>query len=139
MASGVYSTAVKAFIDGDIDFLADTIKATLVDAADYTVDLTAHNFMDDVPGGARATNGTGTLASKTSTISTNVITVDAADLVLSSVSGDQSEAVVIWKDAGGADSANPVIAYLELSSAVTPNGGNITLSWSASGLFTLTR
>jgi hypothetical protein len=139
MASGVYSTAVKAFLDGDIDLLSDTIKATLVDAADYTVDLTAHNFMDDVPSGARATNGTGTLASKTTTISTNVVTFDAADLTLTSVSGDQSEAVVIWKDAGGADSANPVIAYLELSSAVQPNGGNIVLQWNASGLFTATR
>jgi hypothetical protein len=138
MASGVYSTAVKAFVDGDIDFLADTIKAVLVDAADYTVNLTTHDFLDDVAAGSRATNGTGTLASKTSTISTNVITVDAADLTLTAVTGDPSEAVVIYKDSG-VEGTSQLIAYLELSSAVTPNGGNIVLAWNASGLFTLTR
>lgn len=138
MASGVYSTACKAFMDGDIDLLADTIKAVLVDAADYVVNLTTHDFLDDVAAGSRATNGTGTLASKTTTVSTNVITFDAADLTLTSVSGDQSEAVVIYKDSG-VEATSQLIAYLELSSAVTPNGGNITLAWSASGLFTFTR
>ncbi|MCA0455661.1 MAG: hypothetical protein LCI00_16920 [Chloroflexi bacterium] len=138
MASGAYSTGIKAILDGDVDFLADTIKAVLVDAADYTVNLTTHDFLDDVPSGARATNGTGTLASKTTTISTNVITVDAADLTLTSVSGDQSEAVVIYKDSGS-EATSQLLYYLELSSAVTPNGGNITLQFNASGLATFTR
>ncbi len=138
MASGVHSTYLKAAADGDVDLLTDTIKAVLVDAADYTVNLTTHDFLDDVAAGARATNGTGTLASKTTTISTNVMTFDAADLTLTSVSGDQSEAVVIYKDTGS-EATSQLIAYLELSSAVTPNGGNITLAWSGSGLFTFTR
>lgn len=138
MASGVYSTGVKAIMDGDVDLLADTIKAVLVDAADYVVNLTTHDFLDDVASGARATNGTGTLASKTTTIATNVVTFDAADLTLTSVTGDPSEAVVIYKDSGS-EATSQLIAYLELSSAVTPNGGNITLQWNASGLFTFTR
>lgn len=138
MASGVYSTYLKAAADGDVDLLVDTIKAVLVDAADYTVNLTTHDFLDDVAGASRATNGTGTLASKTTTISTNVMTFDAADLTLTSVSGDASEAVVIYKDTG-VEATSQLIAYLELSSAVTPNGGNITLAFSGSGLFTFTR
>ncbi len=138
MASGAYSTGIKALLDGDVDLLADTIKAVLVDAADYTVNLTTHDFLDDVGAGARATNGIGTLASKTTAISTNVITFDAADLTLTSVSGDQSEAVVIYKDSG-VEGTSQLLFYLELSSAVTPNGGNITLQWNASGLATFTR
>lgn len=136
MASWVYPIANDEFLNGDIDLAADTIKAVLVDAADYTYS-NAHNFLDDVPSGARATNGTGTLASKTIGTSGNVTTFDAADLTLTAVTGDPSEAVVIYKDTG-AEATSQLIAYLELSSAVTPNGGNITLQWNASGLFTIT-
>lgn len=139
MASLVYSTYVKAIVDGDVDFLADTIKACLVKSASYTVNGTTHDFFDDVTAGARATNGIGTLASKTSSIATNVITVDAADLTLTSVSGSGTfDAVVIYKDTG-VESTSQVIAYLELTSGITLNGGNVVLQWNASGLFTLTR
>lgn len=139
MASGFYSTGIKAILDGDVDLLADTIKAVLVDVADYAVNLTTHDFLDDVAAGARASNGTGTLASKTTTVATNVITFDAADLTLSAVTGDPSEAVVIYKDTGGAETTNQLLLYLELTVPVTPNGGNITLVWNGSGLATITR
>lgn len=138
MASGVYSTAIKAIMDGDVDLLSDTIKACLVDSADYTVDLTAHDFFDDVPSGARATNGIGTLASKTTSIATTVVKFDAADLVLTAADGDPSEAVVIYKDTG-VEGTSQLLAYLELTAPVDPNGGNITLVWHANGLFTFTR
>lgn len=134
MASVVYPAAIDAFMEGGIAILTDTIKAILVDSADYTYSQ-AHNFLDDVPAGARV--ATGTLASKTSTVSTNVWTFDAADLTLSAVSGDQSEVVVIYKDTG-VESTSNLIAKLDLSSAVTPNGGDIVLQWNASGLFTVT-
>lgn len=136
MASGWYSTGIKAILDGDVDLLADTIKAVLVDSADYTVNLTTHDFLDDVAAGGRV--ATGTLASKTTTVATNVITFDAADTTLSSVTGDVSEAVVIYKDTGDA-ATSQLILYLELTAPVTPNGGNIVLAWNASGLGTITR
>lgn len=136
MASWVYPIANDEFLNGDIDLAVDTIKAVLVDAADYTYS-NAHNFLDDVPAGARATNGTGTLASKTIGTTGNVTTFDAADLTLTAVTGDPSEAVVIYKDTGN-EATSQLIAYLELTAPVTPNGGNITLQWNASGLFTIT-
>lgn len=136
MASIWYPIAIDAIMEGDIDLLADTIKAVLVDTADYTYS-NAHNFLDDVPAGARATNGTGTLASKTSTVSSNVWTFDAADLTLSAVTGDQSEIVIVYKDTGNEATSN-LILKLDLSSAVTPNGGDIILQWNASGLATVT-
>lgn len=134
MASVVYSKTIDVFMEGGINILSDTIKAVLVDSADYTYS-NAHDFLDDVPAAARV--ATGTLASKTSTVSTNVWTFDAADLTLSSVTGDQSEAVVIYKDTG-VESTSNLIAKLDLASAVTPNGGDIVLQWNTSGLFTIT-
>ena len=81
--------------------------------------------MADVPAGARvATSG-----AMTCTSSAGV--ADASDVTLSSVSGDQSEALVIYKHTG-VESTSTLIAYMDTVSAglpVTPNGGDITIVW----------
>ena len=125
MASALYDKARKAFADGDIDLLNDTIKCVLIDAADYTVDLANHDFLDDVPSGALV--GTAqTLGSKTTTAGV----FDAADVTFSSVSGDQCEAILIYKDTG-TEGTSPLIAYIDSATGlpVTPNGGDIQIQW----------
>ena len=125
MASALYDKARKAFADGDIDLLNDTIKCVLIDAADYTVDLANHDFLDDVPSGARV--GTAqTLGSKTTTAGV----FDAADVTFSSVSGDQCEAILIYKDTG-TEGTSRLIAYIDSATGlpVTPNGGDIQIQW----------
>lgn len=125
MANALYYKARKAFADGDIDLLSDTIKCVLVDAADYTVDLANHDFLDDVASGARV--GTPqTLSNKTTT---NGI-FDADDVTFTSVTGDQCEAILIYKDTGN-EATSPLIAYIDSGNGlpVTPNGGNISISW----------
>ena len=77
MSNALYDKARKAFADADIDMLVDTIKIVLVDAADYTVDLAAHDFLDDVPAGARIATS-GALANK----STTAGVFDADDVAL---------------------------------------------------------
>ncbi len=125
MASALYDKARKAFADGDIDLLNDTIKCVLIDAADYTVDLANHDFLDDVASGARV--GTAqTLGSKTTTAGV----FDAADVTFPSVSGDQCEAILIYKDTG-TEGTSPLIAYIDSATGlpVTPNGGDIQIQW----------
>lgn len=125
MASALYDKARKAFADGDIDLLNDTIKCVLIDAADYTVDLANHDFLDDVPSGARV--GTPqTLGTK----STTAGVFDAADVTFSSVSGDQCEAILIYKDTG-IEGTSQLIAYIDSATGlpVTPNGGDIQIQW----------
>ena len=107
----------------DIDLLNDTIKGA-TDAADYTVDLANHDF-DDVPSGARV--GTPqTLGTK----STTAGVFDAADVTFSSVSGDQCEAILIYKDTG-TEGTSHLIAYIDSATGlpVTPNGGDIQIQW----------
>jgi hypothetical protein len=55
---------------------------------------------------------------------------DAADVTFTAVSGDVSEALVIYKDTGTA-STSRLIAYIDTATglAVTPNGGDITVIW----------
>jgi hypothetical protein len=132
MANVVYPPTKKLFLDGDIDLLADTIKVTLVDLADYTYSA-AHDFIDDVTAGARV--ATATLGSKT----TAGGTFDAADATFTSVTGDVSEALVIWKDTG-VEGTSPVIAFIDTGVTgfpVTPVGTNILVTWNASGIIAL--
>lgn len=125
MANALYAKGREGFLDGSIDWDTHTIKCVLVDAADYTVNLSTHDNLDDVPSGARV--GTAqTLASKTVTDGV----ADAADVTFTAVTGDPSEAIVIWKDTG-TESTSRLIAYIDTATGlpVTPNGGDITIAW----------
>lgn len=125
MANALYDKGREAFLNGGINWTSDSIKVVLVDAADYTVNLTTHQFLSDIAAGARVATS-GNLASKTSTAGV----ADAADITFTAVSGDPSEALVIYKDTGSA-ATSPLIAYIDTATGlpVTPNGGDITVTW----------
>ena len=53
MANGLYDASRESFLNEDIDWSVDDIRAILVDTGTYTVNLTTHNFLDDIPAGAR--------------------------------------------------------------------------------------
>ena len=127
MANALYDMGREGFLGGDIDWDANTIKVTLVDAADYTKDLAAHDFYNDITAGGRVATS-GALASKTKTAGV----ADAADVTLSAVSGDQSEQLVVWADSG-VESTSRLILNIDTATGlpVTPNGGNITVQWDA--------
>jgi hypothetical protein len=60
--------------------------------------------------------------------------------VFTAVSGDESEAIVLYKDSGAA-ATSPLICYIDTATglAVTPNGADINVAWSdgASKIFAL--
>lgn len=124
MANKAYVKSKKLLLDGDIDLLVDDIRVILVDTADYTLDETNHDFLDDVPAAARVAVS-GSLTGK----STTGGVFDASDTVFSAVSGDPSEALIIYKHTGTA-STSPLIVYLDTGYSglpITPNGGDINL------------
>jgi len=135
MANALYDKGREGFLDGSIDWDTDTIKCVLVDTADYTVDLAAHDNLDDIPAGARVATSDA-LTGKT--VAAGV--ADADDVTFSAVTGDPSEALVIYKDTGTA-STSRLIAYVDDATGlpVTPNGGDITIQWdsAASKIFKL--
>ncbi|MFA5439641.1 hypothetical protein [Dehalococcoides sp.] len=134
MANALYAKAKQAFLSKQIDLLNDTIKATLVDSADYTLDLANHDFIDDVPAGARV--ATVTLSGKSVTGGV----FDASDPTFSSVTGDQCEYIIIWQDTG-TESTSHLIAVIDTATGlpITPNGADINLVWDngASKIFAL--
>ena len=126
MANGLYDKGREAFLAGDLDWDGDVIKIILVDAADYTRDLANHDFLDDVAVAARVATSSA-LTSKT--VAAGV--ADAADVTLSSVTGDPSEEIIIFEDDAGAETADRLIANIDTATGlpVTPNGGDITVQW----------
>lgn len=125
MANALYDTGRAAFLGADVDWLADNIKAVLVDTGAYTVNLSTHAFLSDIPGGARIATS-GNLAGKTATAGV----ADANDVTFTAVSGATVEAIVLYKDTGVA-ATSQLICYIDTATGlpVTPNGGDITVTW----------
>jgi hypothetical protein len=124
MASVVYPKAKEAFLKGDLDLDLD-VRIILIDTADYTYNA-AHDFLSDVDAGARVATS-GALTGKTFT---NGV-FDADDVVLSSVTGDASEAVIVYRHTGTESTSN-LVAYVDSAASglpVTPNGSNITIAF----------
>lgn len=125
MANALYDKGREGFLNGDIDWPADDIRAILIDTADYTLSISTHEFLSSVPVAARVAVS----ASFTGKTSTNGI-ADAADITFTAVTGDQSEALIIYKHTGS-DATARLIAFMDTATGlpVLPNGGNITVTW----------
>lgn len=127
MADFLYGKGRQKFLEGSIAWLTDNIKALLADSAFYTPTQNTDEYKSDISGSAIPTNGvSGNFANKTSTLGV----ADADDVVLTSVTGAQSEYIVIYKDTGTA-ATSPLIAKIDSYTGlpVTPNGGNITIQF----------
>lgn len=135
MANTLYPSFKQAAYDGTgINLSTADVRAILVDTADYTYSA-AHDMLDDVAAAARVA----TVALSGESWSSAVF--DATDATFSSVTGDQSEAVILYIHTG-TESTSRLIAYIDSASSglpVTPNGGNITVAWDngASKIFAL--
>lgn len=127
MARKLYPKFKEALLQGQVNLTTDTVKAALVDLADYTYS-DAHQFLSDVPSAAREETSA---ALTTKTVTNGVF--DADDTVFTAATGDPSEAVVLFKDTGSA-ATSPLIAFIDSGTGlpVTLNGGNVNVAWSAS-------
>lgn len=132
MANAIYGKGRESFLKGEIAIASDNIKAVLVDTADYTVAIDTDQYLSDIPSGAREETS-GNLASKT----TSLGVFDAADVTFSSTSGDTCEALVIYQDTGNAATSR-LIAYIDSASGLPAVlGSDVTVRWSALGIFKL--
>lgn len=138
MANQLFDTGRQKFLNGEIDYTNDDIRIVLVDTNDHTFTFSEEFLSDITAAGLIGENGTAltndtaintdtpSLANKTSTAGV----ADADDVVLTAVSGDQAEALVIFKWTG-VSTTSPLIAYIDTATGlpVTPNGGDITIAW----------
>lgn len=97
----------------------------LVDAADYVVNLTTHEFLSDIPLAGRVSISD-SLSSKTTV---NGWAGTSANISFENVYGDSCEAIVVIKNTDDA-TTSPLIAYIDSNVTnlpITPNGAKITL------------
>jgi hypothetical protein len=134
MANAIYPIWKQEVMQGTANTsLGGNVKAVLVDLADYTYSA-AHDFLDDVPVAARVA----TSPNLTGKTFVNGL-FDADNTTFTAVTGDQSEAVILYVDSGSAATSR-LVAFFDTGVTglpVTPNGGDINLNWNASGIFQL--
>jgi len=139
----MYYSSIKGQWDGTtngvFDLDIDTIKLSAHTNA-YSPNQDTHDFFDDVTNEVSGTNyaaGGATLTSPAVTRSTNTVTFDAADVVWTQSGAGFSTArkFVLYKSTGSA-------ATSRLGSVVTADAdvgnvtGDLTIAWSASGIWT---
>ena len=109
-----------------------TVKVALIDTGTYTYSAT-HQFWSSASSASVGTPQT--LGTKTFTDGV----FDAADVTFTAVTGNSAEALIIYIDTGTA-ATSPLVAFIDTSVTglpVTPNGGDIAITWNASGIFSL--
>lgn len=132
MANALYPKWKEALVQATANSsLGGTVKVALVDTGTYTYSA-AHEFQSSLTGvvGTAQTLGTKTF--------TNGV-FDAADSTFTAVSGASVEALVIYVDTGSSATSR-LVAYIDTGVTglpVTPNGGDIGITWNASGIFAL--
>lgn len=64
---------------------------------------------------------------------------DGADVTFTAVVGATAEALIIFRSNSGASSTKRLVAFIDgvTGMPVTPNGGDIIVTWNASGIFKL--
>lgn len=141
MANGLYVPFRNGILGAHatrVDLDADTIRTAFVDTGVYTVNLTTHDFYNDLTGVYPNTRATGKqLTSITiGTVAAGVF--DAADTLFAAFSnGSVSvEGIVIYKDSGS-DTTSDLVAWWDTGVTgmpFTPSGGDVTIVWNASGI-----
>ena len=138
MANAIYPKWKETISQGDANSALNSAEGAtgvfcaLVDTGTYTYSA-AHQFYSSLSGVV------GTDQEILTKTQVNGV-FDGTDLVFPSVSGATAEALVLYRKNGGADTTWPVIAYLDAGVTglpVTPNSGDINVTWDASGIFAL--
>lgn len=138
MANALYPLWKQEILKGTANNLLNStegatgVYCSLVDEGTYTYSA-AHQFYSSLSGVVGTDQEILTKTQTTGTFSGTNITYTA-------VSGNSVEALVLYRKNAGANTTWPLIAFIDTGVTglpVTPNSGNIVVTWSGSGIFSL--
>lgn len=137
MANGLFAAYRTSVLTSPVNLTSATLKMLGVDHADDTPVLATDDFINDIASAARvpALASAPTLGSKTAgTVAAGVF--DFADVVFTTLSGDQFESLIITEDSGN-EATGDLIAFWDTATGLpcTPNGADLTVVMNASGAF----
>lgn len=136
MANNLYPRFKRACLAKEVDLDTDAIHAALIDGADYVYAATHSSYATDVGSLAKVAD----VALTGLDITTTDGTFDSADFTWTSVTGDQSEEIILWDNDTTTPIADQLIANYDTGMTgmpVTPNGGDINVTVHTSGWFAL--
>jgi hypothetical protein len=138
VANALFAAYRTSVLTAPVDLSSDTIKAMFVDHADDTPVAATDDFIDDILSAARvpAIASCPVLGTKTTgTVAAGVF--DAADTVFTALTGDASESLIVFEDST-VEGTSDLLAYWDTATGLplTPNGGDVTVQWNASGIWT---
>lgn len=133
MANAVYPKYKQALLDAsaNVDLNDGTVKVALIDTGTYPYNA-ADEFYSSVSG----------VVGTPQTINNTTVTdglFDGDNVTFTAVTGNSVEALLIYIDTGSAATSR-LVCWLDTSVTglpVTPNGGDISITWNASGIFQL--
>lgn len=134
MANKLYPKAKRDMMKGTVDLNGGNVRALLVDAADYAYS-DAHEFLSDVPSGARIAVSSN-LSGKTFS---DAAKFDSDDPVLTGVTGDQLEIIILYLHTG-TEATSKLILFQDTGVTgmpLTPDGNNVQITVDADGWFGL--
>lgn len=132
----IYKTALKS-ASANVSLTENTATdgpfCALLDTGTYTYNA-AHDFYNDLTGivGTDQRITTPTVGSVAAGV------FDGDNLTYTAVTGATVEALGIYRKNAGANTTWRLVLYLDTSVTglpVTPNGGDITVTWNASGIW----
>jgi hypothetical protein len=131
MANSWYDKGLQNFAAGNLDWDADNFRLVGIDEDDDVPNLTTDDNLDDITAGARV-GESGNFAAKTTTDGY----LDADNVTVTSVSGDQFESFSIFLETG-VDSTSILLLNFDTATGLplTPDGGNITYVWQGTAPF----
>lgn len=123
MANAAYPAGLNGLMTGGVKLTTDTIKVGLIRGYTYS---SSHATMTDVL-------ATGTIAASATLQSVTATggVLDAADVVLSSVTANATNhSLIVYKDGGSNGSSIPLL-WIDTGTGlpIQPTGNNITITW----------
>jgi hypothetical protein len=134
MARALYAPYRTLVLSAPPNLSSTNLKVVLTDHGADTPNVATDDFLNDISAGTVATSGN--LANKTlGTVAAGVF--DADNVTFTAVTGNSVESFTLYRDTGTAATSD-LLSYWDDATGlpVTPNGGDITITFSASGIFT---
>lgn len=126
MPNALYNSARQLAATTGLAWTSGTVSAYLIDLGGGYTFSAAHDFLDDVAAGAREAGpvNIGTPTATDGACGGNDITFSLVPV------GPSIEAIIIYKNTG-VESTSGLIAFIEDATGlpITPNGGNIIVTW----------
>lgn len=142
MADVLYNSFKADIMNGNIDLDTDTIGVMLVTSV-YTVNIDTHEKRSDITNEVAAGGG---YTTKGKDLVSSVVTIDDAgdlgkwdaDDLTWAASTITARGAVLYKNRGGASSADELIGFVDFVTDKSSTAGNFNLNWNTGGILTLT-